>query len=146
MISVTSEPHNAGDIVEICLLSVEQWLTQNGYKVEKNTKITGKAGIVHDIGFYAENLGEGRLIVSPRPLGSTIFEEDVVRLFAICLDVGASGILITAQPKITNYAVKLADLYRISIIDASSQDNPVSVVQELLGRNKQSKGPQSLGY
>ena len=139
-----SEPRGADDIVGISLLSIEQWLTRHGYSVEKNIKITGKAGITHEIGFYAENPSEGRLIVVQRPLGATVSEEDIVRLFAICLDVDASGILITAQPNITKYAARLANLYRIGLIDASSQSMQVNVVQELLVRNKHFKGPQSL--
>jgi len=139
-----SEPRGADDIVGISLLSIEKWLTRHGYSVEKNIKITGKAGITHEIGFYAENPSEGRLIVAQRPLGATVSEEDIVRLFAICLDVDASGILITAQPNITKYAARLANLYRIGLIDASSQSMQVNVVQELLVRNKHSKGPQSL--
>lgn len=139
-----SEPRGADDTVGISLRSIEQWLTRHGYFVEKNIKITGKAGITHEIRFYAENPSEGRLIVDQRPLGATVSEEDIVRLFAICLDVDASGILITAQPNITKYATRLANLYRIGIIDASSQSMQVNVVQELLVRNKHSKGPQSL--
>ncbi|MCL4436634.1 MAG: hypothetical protein M1503_09175 [Thaumarchaeota archaeon] len=137
-----SEPCRADDIVGISLLAIEQWLTQHGYKAEKNAKITGKAGIAHDIGFYAENPGEGRLIVSQRPLGAQISEEDVIRLFAICLDVGASGILLTAQPNMARNAAKLANLYRIGVIDASNQSMQVSVFQDMLMQNKHLKGPQ----
>ncbi len=138
-----SEPGSADDIVRISLLSIEQWLTRHGYSVKKNVMITGKAGITHDIGFYAENPIEGRLIVAQRPLGAQISETDIMQLFAICLDVDASGIVITAQPNITKNAAKLANLYRIGLIDASNQSAQVSIFQELLVQNKRPKGPQS---
>ncbi len=137
-----TEQNSADGVVEASLCSIEQWLIRHGYSVEKNIRITGKAGIAHEIGFYANNSSEGKLIVAQRPLGATISEEDIVRLFATCLDINATGILITARPNMTKNAAKLANLYRIGIIEAITQGKQDSAVQELLIENRRPKGQQ----
>jgi hypothetical protein len=137
-----SGAHSADNIVEVRLRAIEQWLTRHGYSVKRNVMITGKAGIAHEIGFYAENPSEGRLIFAKRPPGVPTCEEDVIRLFAICLDVDATGIIITARVNMMKNAAKLANLYRIGVIDADSQGKQVNLIQDRLVQNKQFKGLQ----
>lgn len=125
------------DKVEASLRTVEEMLEQRGYVIKKNAVVTGKSGVAHEIAFYAQSpTGQQQLIVSTWFLETKICEEDVIRLFAVGLDVDAVGILVSAGLNMTDNAAKLAKLYGIVVIDACNQEMHIESLQKILAFNK----------
>lgn len=101
---------------------IEDFLSREGYELQRDVKVTGRSGAVHEIDLLAvKNSGtfEHRIVVGFATSDSEIDSEEVIKLYAKAYDVNASDIVLIALPRLSEDAVQFASHYRIKVLAGS---------------------------
>jgi transposase-like protein len=101
---------------------LRDFLNERGYRTESPGTLLGESDVMHrfDIIAYKGGLDEGTLVldfsVSDKPIG----EEKVVAMFAKVYDTNPLRSVLVVFPKLNDKARKLAEQYRIGLVESSN--------------------------
>jgi predicted RNA-binding Zn-ribbon protein involved in translation (DUF1610 family) len=109
-------------------------LIKEGFQVESPAYLTGKSGAKHSFNLAAYSQDKSKIIVVDLAFsdGGLVSEQPVIALFAKTFDVSPTKAFLLAIPKLNENARKMADLYSIQAIDASSQAEAVAALKQKL--------------
>jgi len=114
------------------LAELKKILQEAGYEVEAPAVITGVSGASHNFdlaGFKTQPDGRRKIVVT---LDMAIYAralapENVISVFAKTLDVSPTKPILIAVPALSDTAKKLADLYKLEVIEG---EKPEKISQE----------------
>jgi transcription elongation factor Elf1 len=109
-------------------------LIKEGFQVESPAYLTGKSGAKHSFNLAAYSQDKTKIIVVDLAMsdGGLVSEQPVIALFAKTFDVSPTKAFLLAIPKLNDNARKMAELYSIKAIDASSQAEAVAALKQKL--------------
>jgi hypothetical protein len=120
---------------DFIFLAIKNFLSKEGWKVYSPLIIKGKSGAEHsfDIAAYRENKKE-KPIVFDVAISSEKFvsEQPVIALFAKIFDVSPQKSILISVPQLNINGKKMADLYKIDIIEAKNKKFLIEKLKEIL--------------
>ncbi|MCW4017451.1 MAG: hypothetical protein NWF00_02010 [Candidatus Bathyarchaeota archaeon] len=111
---------------------LQELLSREGFKVETPAYLTGKSGAKHNFNLAAHKKNPDKLVVVDMAMSDAgeVAEQPVIALFAKTFDVSPSQAFLLAVPKLSDNAKKLAELYNIQAIEASSQEQATAALKQ----------------
>lgn len=115
-------------------IGINKFLTENGWKVKSSAKINGKSGAEHSFDIIAFKKSESKEVnvIDIAISEEMVAEQPVVALFAKIFDVSPKKSILIAIPKINDNGKKMAELYKIQIIEAKDQTQVVEKLKKIL--------------
>jgi len=104
---------------------IEDLLRREGYEVQSSVPIVGRSGVRHELDIYAVkkfDSSERKVIVGLSGAKDEVPPEEVLKLFAKAMDIGANETIMVAIPKASKETKFFADHYGIKCIEASELD------------------------
>ena len=125
---------NRGANSPLLNIGLNKFLTENGWKVKSTTKINGKSGAEHSFDIIAVKKSKSKemMVVDIATSEEMVAEQPVVALFAKIFDVSPKRSILIAIPKINDNGKKMAELYKIQIIEAKDQTQVVEKLKKIL--------------
>jgi len=117
------------------LTRIRDFLEKEGYSVEIPGYLEGASGTTHRFDIVASDtkLPTKNVLVIDVASSDTIVEEHpVISLFAKNFDTGASPSIMIAVPKLSESGKKLAELYKINVIEATDMDEAVTKLDRIM--------------
>jgi hypothetical protein len=122
--NLREEARNEATLGSILITPIKDLLEKQGFKVESPAFLQGKSGANHYFDIVIRK-GPGVERVSVIDLasssGGTISEQPVIALFAKIFDVSPDDAYLIALPKISENGKKMAQLYKIHVIEAKNE-------------------------
>ncbi|MEM3022668.1 MAG: restriction endonuclease [Candidatus Bathyarchaeia archaeon] len=112
--------------------SMAEYLKSKGYRIEDLSALRGASGAEHEFDLVATR-GEGSLVISISSSDSEVGEEEVVEFFAKVLDARPSRAVLVAMPRLSEGAMRLAQLYGIGIAEGRDAGEVMASMARLLG-------------
>jgi hypothetical protein len=119
----------------ILLAPVKKLLEDLQYKVSMPGKLVGESGAEHQFSIVAlKNLGEinETLVLDAVSSNDTVNETPVAAMFAKIFDAKPTKAFLIATPKMNQNGKKLAQLYKINVIEAEKIDEAATKLLEFL--------------
>ncbi len=106
----------------LVLKPLMDFLCERGYKTESPGTLLGESDVMHsfDIIAYKGVLDEGALVLDFSLSDKAIGEEKVISMFAKVYDTNPLRSVLVVFPKLNDNARKLAEQYKIGLVEASS--------------------------
>jgi hypothetical protein len=103
-------------------------------KVESPGLLKGKSGANHsfDIVAYEEDKSQAIVVDLAMSTGTVFSEQPVIALFAKIFDVSPEKSYLIAIPKLSENGKKMAELYKILVIEAKNQEEAVASLEASL--------------
>jgi transposase-like protein len=117
------------------LTRIRGYLEKEGYSVEIPGYLEGASGATHRFDMVASDtkLPIKNALVIDVALSDTIVEEHpVISLFAKNFDTGTSPSIMVAVPKLSESGKKLAELYKINVIEATDMNEAVTKLYKII--------------
>ncbi len=111
---------------------VKSFLENRGLHVESPGFLKGKSGASHTFDIVASSSKETKKIVVIDIASSTegaVSEQSIISMFAKVFDVAPNKACLIAIPKMSENGRKLADLYKIKLIEAKDQDVAIKALE-----------------
>jgi len=119
------------------LIPIKKILKDAGYEVEASTVVRGASGASHSFDLVgSRTLGNQKMIVtldmaiSDKVCG----EEQVISVFAKTFDVSAAKSILIVVPALSDTAKKLANLYKLEIVEGVKPEEIAEGFRETLGK------------
>jgi general secretion pathway protein E len=121
----------------LVIAPIRDFLAENGFEVESPAFIKGKSGANHmfDIAAYKKRGDSSRKLTVIDLTVSTenaVSEQPVIALFAKIYDVTPENAYLIAIPKMSENGKKMAELYKIQLIEAKNQKDAIKTLREKL--------------
>jgi hypothetical protein len=117
----------------VLVAPIREFLIEEGFKVESPAFIKGKSGANHMFDIVAYK-GETTPKVTVIDLASStediVSEQPVIALFAKIFDVSPNNAYLITIPKISENGKKMAELYKIQIIEGKNQKEAIKALKE----------------
>lgn len=121
----------------IFVAPIMEFLAENGFEVEAPAFIKGKSGANHmfDIAAYKESKTE-KVVVMDVAISTenAVMEQPVIALFAKMYDVSPEHAFLVAIPKLSENARKMAELYKIKVIEAKNAKEVMKALKDNLAK------------
>jgi len=112
---------------------IREFLQNRGFQVESPGFLKGKSGASHIFDIIASSGEEAKKIividVASSPTQDAVSEQSIISMFAKVFDVTPNKAWLIAIPKMSDNGKKLADLYKIKLIEAEDQDAAVKALE-----------------
>jgi len=121
---------------------IEKLLRDDGYDVQSSVPIVGQSGVRHELDIYAvkkSDSTERKVIVGLSGARDEVPPEEVLKLFAKAMDIGANETIMIAIPKASKETKFFADHYGIKCIEASELDKAQMKVKEKIRSEQEIK-------
>ena len=115
--------------------NITNFLSKDGWKVKSPAKIQGKSGAKHSfdiIAFKGSKKDKPIVIDVASTSEKLVSEQPVVALFAKIFDVSPKKAFLVAIPKLNENGRKMAELYKIQIIESQDQKQIVETLKHNL--------------
>jgi transcription elongation factor Elf1 len=133
--SLREEARNEATLGSILIAPIKDLLGKEGFKVESPAFIKGKSGANHyfDIVVRRGADFERVAVVDLASSGEgTVSEQPVIALFAKIFDVSPDNAYLVALPRMSENAKKMAQLYKIRVIEAKNEKEATKALGEEL--------------
>jgi hypothetical protein len=117
----------------ILIAPIKEFLESRGFKVKSPGFLKGKSGTNHMFDLTAFRDGKSQKVTVIDLAASTadvVSEQVVIAMFAKVYDVSPDRACIVAIPKISKDGSKLAELYKIKVIEAKNQKEAINALKE----------------
>ena len=117
----------------ILIAPIKEFLESRGFEVESPGFLKGKSGTNHMFDLTASRDGKGQKITAIDLAASTadvVSEQVIIAMFAKVYDVTPDKAYLVAIPKISKDGSKLAELYKIKVIEAKNQEEAINALKE----------------
>jgi transcription elongation factor Elf1 len=115
---------------------VREFLQKQGFQVESPGFLKGKSGASHMFDIVASSNKKAKRIIVIDIASSTtenaVSEQSVISMFAKVFDTTPNKACLIVIPKMSENGKKLADLYKIKLIEAEDQNAAVKVLKTSL--------------
>ena len=112
---------------------IKGFLEKNGFRVESPGFLKGKSGASHLFHIVASSeKWADRLItidVVSSPTREAVSEQSIISMFAKVFDVAPNKACLIAIPKMSEDGRRLADLYKIKLIEADDQNAAIEALE-----------------
>ncbi|MGB9778660.1 MAG: hypothetical protein ACPLW8_04570 [Candidatus Bathyarchaeales archaeon] len=119
------------------LAPIRKLLEDRGFRVEAPGFLEGRSGVRHMFDMVAYNNGRKteKLVinVSTSPDGKPVPEHIIIDTFAKSFDSNVEKALLIAMPKVSENGRKLANLYKIRLIEAKTPKEALDKIEKLNG-------------
>jgi len=114
--------------------AIREFLMNERLKVESPGLLKGKSGANHsfDIVAYEEDKSQAIVVDLAMSTGTVVSEQPVIALFAKIFDVSPEKSYLIAIPKLSENGKKMAELYKILVIEAKNQEEAVASLEASL--------------
>lgn len=129
------EAKNEATVGWVLTAPIKEFLAKEGFKVESPAFLKGKSGANHFFDFVArKGPGDGKVVVIDLAISSegAISEQPVIGLFAKIFDVSPDNAYLVAVPKMSENAKKMAQLYKINVVEAKNEKDATKALKEML--------------
>jgi hypothetical protein len=133
--SLKEEAKNEATVGWVLIAPIKEFLTKEGFKVESPAFLIGKSGANHFFDFVArKEPGDGKVVVIDLAISSegAISEQPVIGLFAKIFDVSPDNAYLIAVPRMSENAKKMAQLYKIHVVEAKNEKDATKALKEEL--------------
>jgi len=133
--SLKEEVKEEAVIGGVVLAPLRELLEENGFEVESPAFLKGKSGANHMfdiVAFKGEAIRKPIVIDVAISSLDMVTEQPVIALFAKIFDVSPENAYLIAIPAINDNGKKMAELYRIQVIEAKSQKEAVKSLKDKL--------------
>jgi len=117
---------------------IREFLQSRGFEVESPGFLKGKSGASHMFDVAASKGGVTRNIVVvdlATSSGDEVSEQSVIAMFAKVYDVAPDKACLIAIPKMSENGRKLADLYKIELIEAKDQNAAMKALEASISQS-----------
>jgi transcription elongation factor Elf1 len=115
---------------------VKELLQSRGFHVESPGFLKGKSGASHVFDILASRDDKVKQIIvidlASSPTEEAVSEQSVISMFAKVFDTTPDKAYLIAIPRISENGKKLADLYKINLIEAEDQDSAIEALDSSL--------------
>jgi len=115
---------------------IRDFLQEHGFHVESPGFLKGKSGASHIFDIIASGNGEVKKIIVIDIAASytedPVSEQSVIAMFAKVFDVAPSEACLIAIPRMSENGRKLAELYKLKLIEAEDQNAAVEALKSTL--------------
>jgi hypothetical protein len=137
--SLREEARNEATLGSILITPIKDLLGKEGFKVDSPAFLKGKSGANHYFDIVVRKGADFERVAVIDLASSSegiVSEQPVIALFAKIFDVSPDDAYLVALPKISENARKMAQLYKIHVIEAKSEKEATKA----LGEELSSKG------
>ncbi len=124
---------------QVLIAPIREFLMETGLKVEGSTFLKGKSGANHLFDIVARDNQE-RPRVTVIDVATTtenvVSEQPVIALFAKIFDVSPDNAYLIAIPKVSENGKRMAESYKIRIIEAKNQKEATRALKEKMLENQ----------
>jgi len=116
----------------IMIAPLREFLQSRGFEVESPSFLKGKSGANHMFDIVASRKGIRRDVTAIDLATSTddvVSEQSVIAMFAKVYDVTPDRACLIAIPKMNENGKRLADLYKIELIEAKDQNEAIKALK-----------------
>jgi len=121
------------------LAPIRKLLEEKGFKVETPGFMEGRSGVKHVFDIIAYNNGRKSerlaINISTSPDGKQVPDHAVIDMFAKTYDSDIEKAILIAIPKISENGRKLANHYKICLIEAKTPEETIERIKETLKQN-----------
>jgi len=124
---------------------IEEFLVKEGYEVQSPATVTGTSGVEHEIDLFAKKVSgffEHKIVLGIVYGSPEVGQDEVLKMFAKGMDLGAQDIILIAMPKLSPIAQKLVSFYRMKVFEAKDLDRAVA---QLIGKMETGKAETDIG-
>jgi len=118
------------------LAPIKKLLEDKGFKVETPGFMEGRSGVKHMFDIIAYNNGRKpeklAINISTSPDGKPVPEHAIIDMFAKTYDSNIEKAILIAIPKISENGRKLANHYKIRLIEAKTPEETIEKTKEIL--------------
>jgi len=118
------------------LAPIRKILEDKGFKVETPGFLEGRSGVKHMFDIIAYNNGRKTekmaINISTSPDGKPVPEHAIIDMFAKTYDSNIEKAILITIPKISENGRKLANHYKISLIEAKTPEETIEKIKETL--------------
>lgn len=118
------------------LAPIKKLLEDKGFKVEAPGFIEGRSGVKHMFDIIAYNNGRKpeklAINISTSPDGKPVPEHAIIDMFAKTYDSNIEKAILIATPKVNENGRKLANLYKIRLVEAKTPEETIEKTKEIL--------------
>jgi len=116
------------------LAPIKKLLEERGFRVETPGFVEGRSGVRHMFDMTAQNNGrksyKTAINISESADGKPVTEQAVIDMFAKAYDSNIEKLILIAMPKISENGKRLANLYKIHIIEAKKPNDALEKIKE----------------
>ncbi|RLI45093.1 hypothetical protein DRO69_05945 [Candidatus Bathyarchaeota archaeon] len=119
----------------ILIAPIKEFLESRGLKVESPGFLKGKSGASHMFDLVASSDGKDQkvtVIDLAASTGNVVSEQAVIAMFAKVYDVAPDRACLVAIPKMSEDGNRLAELYKIKVIEAKNQKEAIKALKECI--------------
>ena len=98
---------------------VEEMLRVRGFRFERNVRVRGRSGSLHEIDFLVYTRA-GPVVYEVKNYSRPAPKEVVIKAFEVARDIGASGVVVVSASGFTEDAVKVARSLGVELADLDS--------------------------
>ncbi len=117
---------------------VREFLQNRGFHVESPGFSKGKSGASHIFDIIASTDAPAKEIavidIAFSPTGDVVSEQSIISMFAKVFDVAPNAACLIAIPKMSESGRKLAELYKIKLIEAEDPNVAVKALEAAMGQ------------
>jgi hypothetical protein len=116
----------------ILIAPIKEFLESRGFKVESPGFLKGKSGTKHMFDLTASRDGKSQKVTAidlAASTGDVVSEQVVIAMFAKVYDVVPDRACLVAIPKMSKDGSKLAELYKIKVIEAKNQEEAINALK-----------------
>ncbi len=117
----------------ILIAPIKEFLESRGFEVESPGFLKGKSGTNHMFDLVASRGGKDQKVTAidlAASTGDAVSEQVVIAMFAKVYDVAPDKACLVAIPKMSKNGSKLAELYKIKVIEAKNQKEAIKALKE----------------
>jgi hypothetical protein len=131
---VKDSPKNGILSEDFVFSGIKNVLSKKGWNVQSPAVIKGKSGADHsfDLIGYKESNKEKIVIDVAISAEKYVSEQPIIALFAKIFDVSPKKSLLICIPQLNNNGKKMADLYKIDVIEAKNKKSLLEKLQKIL--------------
>jgi len=132
---VKKSPKIGSSTSEFVSATINNYLSKEGWKVRSPASIKGKSGAEYtfDIAAFKGSKKDKPIVIDVAvSSGEIVVEQSVVALFAKIFDVSPKKSVLITVPKLSKNGKKMAELYKIQIIEAKNQTQVIDRLKEIL--------------
>jgi len=119
------------------LAPLRKILEETGFKVEDSLVVQGVSGTSHSfdlIGSKTQGKAKTMITLDMALSDKVCGEENVISVFAKSYDVSSAKSILVAVPALSDTARKLADMYKVGVIEGSSPEEIAQTFRQTLSR------------
>ena len=119
----------------ILVAPIKEFLESRGFEVESPGFLKGKSGTSHMFDLTASSDGEDQKVTVfdvAASTGDVVSEQVVIAMFAKVYDAAPERAYLVAIPKMSEDGSRLAELYKIKVIEAKNQEEAIKALKECI--------------